>query len=38
MSPEYVRHSLFSTESDVFSFGAILPEAIESGGKNAAFY
>jgi len=39
MSPEYVRHSsLFSTESDVFSLGAILPEKIVIGKKNADFY
>ncbi|KAL6274779.1 hypothetical protein ACE6H2_025471 [Prunus campanulata] len=37
MSPEYVMHGLFSTESDVFSFGVIVLEIV-SGRKNANFH
>ncbi|PON62140.1 Serine/threonine protein kinase [Trema orientale] len=37
MSPEYVVHGLFSTKSDVFSFGVILLEIV-SGKRNASFH
>lgn len=37
MSPEYLMHGLFSTKSDVFSFGVIVLEIV-SGRKNANFY
>lgn len=37
MSPEYVMHGLFSTKSDVFSFGVIVLEIV-SGRKNANFH
>ncbi|XP_038698290.1 receptor-like serine/threonine-protein kinase SD1-8 isoform X2 [Tripterygium wilfordii] len=36
MSPEYALHGLFSTKSDVFSFGVILLEIV-SGRRNTAF-
>ncbi|KAI3410256.1 uncharacterized protein J3R85_018860 [Psidium guajava] len=36
MSPEYAVHGLFSTKSDVFSFGVIMLEII-SGRKNTTF-
>ncbi|XP_060974017.1 G-type lectin S-receptor-like serine/threonine-protein kinase At1g11330 [Cannabis sativa] len=36
LSPEYALHGLFSTKSDVFSFGVILFEII-SGRKNSTF-
>ncbi|XP_048133084.1 receptor-like serine/threonine-protein kinase SD1-6 [Rhodamnia argentea] len=36
MSPEYAVHGLFSTKSDVFSFGVIMLELI-SGRKNTTF-
>ncbi|PON62142.1 Mitogen-activated protein kinase kinase kinase [Trema orientale] len=36
LSPEYALHGLFSTKSDVFSFGVILFEVI-SGRKNSIF-
>ena len=36
MSPEYAVHGLFSTKSDVFSFGVILLEIV-SGRKNTTF-
>ncbi|KAL6331132.1 hypothetical protein AAG906_009560 [Vitis piasezkii] len=35
-SPEYVVHGLFSTKSDVFSFGVIMLEIV-SGRRNVAF-
>ncbi|XP_016169758.2 uncharacterized protein LOC107612581 [Arachis ipaensis] len=37
MSPEYALDGLFSTKSDVFSFGVVLLEII-SGKKNTGFY
>ncbi|XP_019158852.1 PREDICTED: receptor-like serine/threonine-protein kinase SD1-8 [Ipomoea nil] len=37
MSPEYALSGLFSTKSDVFSFGVIILEII-CGMKNTAFY
>ncbi|KAB2618670.1 G-type lectin S-receptor-like serine/threonine-protein kinase CES101 [Pyrus ussuriensis x Pyrus communis] len=37
MSPKYLMHGLFSTKSDVFSFGVIVLEIV-SGWKNAKFY
>ncbi|XXG83177.1 hypothetical protein AAC387_Pa10g0989 [Persea americana] len=37
MSPEYAMNGLFSTKSDVFSFGIILLEII-SGKKNNSYY
>ncbi|KAK9084998.1 hypothetical protein Sjap_025409 [Stephania japonica] len=37
MSPEYAMDGLFSTKSDVFSFGVLLLEVI-SGQKNTGFY
>ncbi|XP_019159375.1 PREDICTED: cysteine-rich receptor-like protein kinase 7 [Ipomoea nil] len=37
MSPEYALSGLFSTKSDVFSFGVIILEII-CGKKNTAFY
>lgn len=36
MSPEYLVHGLFSTKSDVFSFGVIMLEIV-SGRRNVAF-
>ncbi|KAL5547967.1 hypothetical protein UlMin_003198 [Ulmus minor] len=36
LSPEYALHGLFSTKSDVFSFGVILLEIV-SGKKNSTF-
>ncbi|XP_056162100.1 receptor-like serine/threonine-protein kinase SD1-8 isoform X2 [Syzygium oleosum] len=36
MSPEYAVHGLFSTKSDVFSFGVIIVEII-SGQRNTTF-
>ena len=36
MSPEYAVHGLFSTKSDVFSFGVIMLEIV-SGRRNVAF-
>ncbi|KAF8031241.1 hypothetical protein BT93_D0446 [Corymbia citriodora subsp. variegata] len=36
MSPEYAVHGLFSTKSDVFSFGVIMLEII-TGRKNTTF-
>ena len=36
MSPEYVVHDLFSTKSDVLSFGVILLEIV-SGRKSTTF-
>nr|GMD91804.1 cysteine-rich receptor-like protein kinase 25 [Ipomoea batatas] len=35
MSPEYVKHGLFSVKSDVFSFGVILLEII-TGKRNSS--
>ncbi|XP_059437683.1 uncharacterized protein LOC132170643 [Corylus avellana] len=37
MSPEYAIQGLYSTKSDVFSFGVLLLEII-SGKKNTSFY
>ncbi|CDP10370.1 unnamed protein product [Coffea canephora] len=37
MLPEYAVHGLFSTKSDIFSFGVIMLEII-SGKKNTTFY
>ncbi|MED6149198.1 hypothetical protein PIB30_060183 [Stylosanthes scabra] len=37
MSPEYAMDGLFSTKSDVFSFGVVVLEII-SGKKNRGFY
>ncbi|KAK9085001.1 hypothetical protein Sjap_025412 [Stephania japonica] len=37
MSPEYAMDGLFSTKSDVFSFGVLLLEII-SGKKNSGFF
>ncbi|RVW70320.1 Receptor-like serine/threonine-protein kinase SD1-6 [Vitis vinifera] len=37
MSPEYALEGLFSTKSDVFSFGVLLLEIL-SGKKNTGFY
>ena len=37
MSPEYVLRGLFSTKSDVFSFGVLLLEIL-SGKKITEFY
>lgn len=37
MSPEYAVHGLFSTKSDIFSFGVIVLEII-SGKRNTTFY
>ncbi|KAK2978974.1 hypothetical protein RJ640_017538 [Escallonia rubra] len=37
MSPEYAMEGLFSTKSDVFSFGVLLLEII-SGRKNGSYY
>ncbi|PON62141.1 Serine/threonine protein kinase [Trema orientale] len=36
MSPEYAVHGVFSTKSDIFSFGVILLEIV-SGRKNSTF-
>lgn len=37
MSPEYAVNGVFSTRSDVFSFGVIVLEII-SGKKNSSFH
>lgn len=37
MSPEYPLDGLFSTKSDIFSFGVLMLEII-SGKKNTGFY
>ncbi|XP_057485503.1 G-type lectin S-receptor-like serine/threonine-protein kinase B120 isoform X3 [Actinidia eriantha] len=37
MSPEYTVHGVFSTRSDVFSFGVIMLEII-SGRRNTTFF
>lgn len=37
MSPEYAMDGIFSTKSDVFSFGVLLLEII-SGKRNKGFY
>lgn len=37
MSPEYAMDGLFSTKSDVFSFGVLVLEIV-SGKKNRGFY
>ncbi|OMO64993.1 S-locus glycoprotein [Corchorus olitorius] len=37
MSPEYAMDGLFSTKSDVFSFGVLVLEVV-SGKKNRGFY
>ena len=36
MCPEYAVHDIFSTKSDVFSFGVILLEIV-SGRKSTTF-
>jgi len=37
MAPEYAMDGLFSTKSDVFSFGVLVLEIV-SGKKNRGFY
>jgi serine/threonine protein kinase len=37
MAPEYAMEGLYSTKSDVFSFGVILLEII-TGRKNSGFH
>ncbi|XP_019432341.1 PREDICTED: LOW QUALITY PROTEIN: G-type lectin S-receptor-like serine/threonine-protein kinase At1g67520 [Lupinus angustifolius] len=37
MSPEYVMEGVFSTKSDIYSFGVLLLEIV-SGRKNNSFY
>ncbi|XP_028086818.1 G-type lectin S-receptor-like serine/threonine-protein kinase At4g27290 [Camellia sinensis] len=37
MSPEYVVNGLFSTKSDVFSFGVLVLEIV-SGKRNRGFF
>ena len=37
MSPEYVMEGLFSTKSDVYSYGVLLLEII-TGRKNSTYY
>ena len=37
MAPEYALDGVFSTKSDVFSFGVVLLEII-CGKKNTGFY
>ena len=37
MSPEYAMDGVFSTKSDVFSFGVLVLEIV-SGKKNRGFY
>ena len=37
MAPEYAMEGLFSTKSDIFSFGVLVLEII-SGKRNTGFY
>ena len=37
MAPEYAMEGLFSTKSDIFSFGVLTLEII-SGKRNTGFY
>jgi len=37
MAPEYVMNGLFSTKSDIYSFGVLLLEII-SGKKSTGYY
>jgi serine/threonine protein kinase len=37
MSPEYAMDGLYSTKSDVFSFGVLVLEIV-SGRKNTSFH
>ena len=37
MAPEYISDGLFSTKSDVFSFGILVLEIV-SGKKNRGFH
>ena len=37
MSPEYATQGVFSTKSDIYSFGVLLLEIV-SGRKNTSFY
>lgn len=37
MAPEYAMHGLFSSKSDVFSFGVLVLEIV-SGKKNNSFH